>query len=567
MALRWFLFTTPPFLRQITFEQIDQIPGQPNDRKTPIGELNWIFTAVTDTIAWSSLPCALFQRLFRQDLLVASQFRNYLLACRLMQEFGCHPISQPSLPETSQHCMWQQWDLIADWACIQTRRYLQDPEQFTFQSSSFFTDQLAAFEIWLDLGSESKRPLQLPVVLQVLLSQTHRLRALQLLAKFIDMGPWAVNQALSVGIFPYILKLLQSPTHELRNVLVFIWAKIIALDQSCQRELVKDQYHLYFISAASSQSSSPLQRSLALFVLAAIADNYHPGQMAILSANGFGLLLNKLSGSESESPLARHMALMCLGNVWRSNSNGRQLGLIFNELYGMTAVHMVIDIALNDQLPLTRASALYAITMFLSRHDPNPISDRHLISVNIEMAKKLSVLVKDICVLVRVQLIHCIAALIQDQLDAFMKSQEQDDTDDELQMERIFLMNVLKCACQDPASAVSQLAQRLCQVVSGRSNDKNETWSYHEPSADLFQSSLFQFSSDLIRRSSDQRSRLYGADDEMSYLSCDLSQCSRFARQHRYDRIDNEALKIDKAGDLNHCVRAPNFCCWNYIPD
>jgi regulator-associated protein of mTOR len=35
-----------------------------------LGELNWIFTAITDTIAWNTLPRPLFQKLFRQDLLV-----------------------------------------------------------------------------------------------------------------------------------------------------------------------------------------------------------------------------------------------------------------------------------------------------------------------------------------------------------------------------------------------------------------------------------------------------------------------------------------------------------------
>ena len=32
----------------------------------PAGELNWVFTAITDTIAWNVLPRALFQKLFRQ---------------------------------------------------------------------------------------------------------------------------------------------------------------------------------------------------------------------------------------------------------------------------------------------------------------------------------------------------------------------------------------------------------------------------------------------------------------------------------------------------------------------
>lgn len=38
------------------------------------------------------------------------------------------------------------------------------------------------------------------------------------------------SQALSVGIFPYVLKLLQSSARELRPLLVFIWAKILAVD-------------------------------------------------------------------------------------------------------------------------------------------------------------------------------------------------------------------------------------------------------------------------------------------------------------------------------------------------
>ena len=64
----------------------------------------------------------------------------------------------------------------------------------------------------------------------MLLSQVHRLRALELLGGFLDLGPWAVSLALSVGIFPYVLKLLQSQAKELRPLLVFIWAKILAVD-------------------------------------------------------------------------------------------------------------------------------------------------------------------------------------------------------------------------------------------------------------------------------------------------------------------------------------------------
>ena len=68
----------------------------------------------------------------------------------------------------------------------------------------------------------------------MLLSQVHRLRALVLLGRFLDMGSWAVDLALSVGIFPYVLKLLQTTASDLRTTLILIWTKILALDKSCQ---------------------------------------------------------------------------------------------------------------------------------------------------------------------------------------------------------------------------------------------------------------------------------------------------------------------------------------------
>lgn len=45
----------------LTLEMLDRIPGQINDRRTMLGELNWIFTAITDTIAWNVLDRDIFQ--------------------------------------------------------------------------------------------------------------------------------------------------------------------------------------------------------------------------------------------------------------------------------------------------------------------------------------------------------------------------------------------------------------------------------------------------------------------------------------------------------------------------
>ncbi|ONK61806.1 uncharacterized protein A4U43_C08F33770 [Asparagus officinalis] len=276
MALRW--FCSRSLLHDfLDHSLIDKIPGRQNDRKTLLGELNWIFTAVTDTIAWNVLPHDLFQRLFRQDLLVASLFRNFLLAERIMRTANCSPISYPLLPSTHQHHMWDAWDMAAE-ICLSKLPQLIDDPNMEFQPSPFFTEQLMAFEVWLDHGSERKKPPeQLPIVLQVLLSQSHRFRALVLLGRFLDMGPWAVDLALSVGIFPYVLKLLQTTAMELRQILVFIWTKILALDKV---DLVKDGGHAYFIKFLDSMDAYPEQRAMAAFVLAVIVDGHRRGQEA-----------------------------------------------------------------------------------------------------------------------------------------------------------------------------------------------------------------------------------------------------------------------------------------------
>jgi hypothetical protein len=70
-------------------------------------------------------------------------------------------------------------------------------------------------------------------------------RALTSLRQFLDLGPWAVNLALTLGIFPYVMKLLQSSNY--KQTLVGIWARILSFDSSCQYEVVKDGALPHFV--------------------------------------------------------------------------------------------------------------------------------------------------------------------------------------------------------------------------------------------------------------------------------------------------------------------------------
>ncbi|KAL7264205.1 hypothetical protein ACSBR1_002206 [Camellia fascicularis] len=354
MALSWFC---PRSLLRDAFDPtiIDKIPGHPNDRKSLLGELNWIFTAVTDTIAWNVLPHDTFQRLFRQDLLVASLFRNFLLAERIMRSTNCSPISYPLLPQTHRHHMWYAWDMAVE-TCLQL--FVKEPEA-EFQPSSFFDEQLTAFEVWLDFGSQHKKPPeQLPIVLWGLLSQSHRFRALFLLGRFLDMGPWAVNLILSVGIFPYVLKLLKTPAADLRQSLVFIWTKILAFDKSCQVDLVKDGGHFYFIKFLDSIEAYPEQRAMAAFVLTVIVDGHRQGQEACVNSDLIHLCLRYLQPNDIQTePLLLQWLCLCLGKLCEDCPEARVIAL--------RADALKLHALLSDPQPEVRASATFALSNLL----------------------------------------------------------------------------------------------------------------------------------------------------------------------------------------------------------
>ena len=65
--------------------------------------------------------------------------------------------------------MWAAWDLALDNCLSQLPTLLASPDpSAAFEHSSFFAEQLTAFQVWLVNGNENRSPPeQLPIVLQV----------------------------------------------------------------------------------------------------------------------------------------------------------------------------------------------------------------------------------------------------------------------------------------------------------------------------------------------------------------------------------------------------------------
>lgn len=369
MAL-WFFVLQNPLKTSLTPERAKKLPGRLQERRTPLGELNWIFTAITDTIAWTSLPRQLFRKFFRQDLMVAALFRNFILAQRIMMVYGCHPQSYPELPDTHQHPLWESWDLAVDLALAQLpmmERKESEGIEYEYQSSTFFAEQLTAFEVYLARGDamQQKPPEQLPVVLQVLLSQQHRVRALILLGRFLDLGPWAVHLALSIGIFPYVLKLLQSAAAELKPVMVFIWTRVLAVDVSCQPDLIKDSGYNYFASIlnpseALAVTNSDEHKAMCAFVLSMLCKGYRPGQAVCNQSNIMTYCLAHLKNEENV--LLRQWACLCISQLWQDLPEAKWRGIRENAPLRLSSLT-------KDQACEVRAAVIHAMTTFLGIPD------------------------------------------------------------------------------------------------------------------------------------------------------------------------------------------------------
>lgn len=236
-------------------------------------------------------------------------------------------------------------------------------------------------------------------VFQVLLSQVHRLRALDLLGRFLDLGPWAVSLALSVGIFPYVLKLLQSSARELRPLLVFIWAKILAVDSSCQADLVKDNGHKYFLSVLADPYMPAEHRTMTAFILAVIVNSYTTGQEACLQGNLIAICLEQLSDPH---PLLRQWVAICLGRIWQNFDSARWCGV-------RDSAHEKLYSLLSDPIPEVRCAAVFALGTFVGNSAERT---DHSTTIDHNVAMMLAQLINDGSPMVRKELVVALSHLV-----------------------------------------------------------------------------------------------------------------------------------------------------------
>ncbi|TPP57433.1 Regulatory-associated protein of mTOR [Fasciola gigantica] len=286
--------------------------------------------------------------------------------------------------------------------------------------ASFFTSQMTAFKVWLQTADEKQPPAtQLPILLQILLSQSHRIRAMQLLGEFLDLGPWAVTHCLTVGILPYIVRLFHSPVAEVKPHLVFIWGKIIATAQTefGRNDSVRDFGYKYFITCLNdTENLLPLTRTITAFALAKMLEKEPHGesdtffQDVYLKQNFIPLVLSQLDENPPNLAVEIYVRLrlwliFALAKVWRNNDEARWFGVRYN-------VTEILFTYLDDISPEVRAATVYALGTLIANQTADSSKQDHADQVSHQVGARLvRVAYVDASWLVRSELVVAFAGL------------------------------------------------------------------------------------------------------------------------------------------------------------
>lgn len=351
-------------------EYLDNIPGKYSARSTMAGELDWVLTAVLDTLAWQIEPdYARFKELFRNCKPVGLLFRGHILADRVMRAYNVTPVTHPHLPSLAGHPLWRSWDLALDSIMteLSLRKIRPTRPALHGQISTFFFDQLTEFKVNLtQYGKYDKvDSRQLPVLLQMLMSAQYREETLELVGKFLDRGPYAVQKFLDVGILPYIRQLLTTPSRDYKYIMVLIWAKILATDRrhsTADVVLNQPECRRFFVNMLNDPDMRSQTRAMSCFCLSILAKNSQKNQEILLGEN----LIKELDdclidmSSPNKSSKLQNCAVLCLANLWDRNEKALWASVRANTID--THIMKLLD----HPHPETRTSAVYALGTFLN---------------------------------------------------------------------------------------------------------------------------------------------------------------------------------------------------------
>lgn len=187
------------------------VNGFSEDKKKFVEEifqnLTIVLETIVDSMAFRLLPHHLFYKLFRADPVLAKLTCNFILACRVLENFGITPVSYPALPDMSREPEWAIFDLRLDAALtlIQGNDYCCDTGFRNYLSG---VSTSVGYVLSAPIISQDP-PIELSFLKLLLKDDEYCLSACDSLAIFLNNSQQAIEWTLNFFLFTTLFSVLE----------------------------------------------------------------------------------------------------------------------------------------------------------------------------------------------------------------------------------------------------------------------------------------------------------------------------------------------------------------------
>lgn len=297
-----------------------------------------------ESIALDVFQTDQFHQLFRANFTITTLWRRFLLAQRLMKRLGLHCQSIPSIPDTSEHQLWAQFDYAM--RCI---------GKCNFDTLSMFSN------LYQNNFKEVKQPPRFACAFITSLLRIPELKSsiLRLLSKFMQRSPLncrRIRKMIDYELLGNLESVIKTPL--LKHWCVVMSGSLL-IDENLSKSFISSFSQTQeLIRLSLDQSCTEKTRIFLLSLLACMKDSS-----------------NHMNNSEEKTKAF-------LTALFRTTPHVRQWICIFLHsamaryaaepmLNGPTGIHAQMAFLMYDELCMTRAFAITILATIMAPHCPD----------------------------------------------------------------------------------------------------------------------------------------------------------------------------------------------------
>ena len=376
-------------------------------------EIERLLGTLVHAMGYSMLTPSQLYSCFYRDEKVGKLFVNFCLSRRIGAEIGFRPMSYPSIPDFSQHQLWEYFDLYLDRVLLRLTQ--MDASISVSQSmisgdfSSFLEDSLLAIEHILELKVFITVPNEISMFPLILTENSLFERGINALCKYIDVNQTTIMCSLCYGLMPIIMQMPFSQNKDLLLPIAYAAAKMQAF--SLQSTLANDQVLKSFTCStkelqpylfACGEERNDMRYTLLALILMNIGFQFEYNDGANdLSPDIFNSVIRSIQ-TKKENKIVLFWGMLFIGQFFEIMPDPWQTA----EMYNMIAP---IEESFDAPEAEIRAAAIFAYTAL------NDFDNEEPVSIYDRMKKLEGKFINDPSILVRTQLMIFIHRFVESQ--------------------------------------------------------------------------------------------------------------------------------------------------------